>query len=131
MVKQKLATIFKMDFRQALTSYNTDASQGIFGGEEHVMKTLEETKKQREFVKSTLLTTKKAGKMDKKSGKNIGKKPAAGGTKAKGKGKGKVAKMKAGSKTKPRPPPTTTRKRRSLPLRGRTTMNNVSFLLIF
>ena len=52
------------------------------------MKTLEETKKQRTLVKSTLLTTKKAGKVDKKSGKNKGEKPAAGGSKATGKGKG-------------------------------------------
>ena len=93
-------TNFKMDFCQALISYNVDASLGIFGGEEHVMKTLEETKKQRMLIKSTLLTTKKARKADKKSRKNRGKKPAAGGTKAKGKGKG--AKKKAGAKTKPK-----------------------------
>ena len=64
------------------------------------MKTLEETKKQRALVKSTLLTTKKAGKTENKSGKKRGKKPLAGGTKVKGKGKG--AKKKAGAKTKPK-----------------------------
>ena len=98
LVKQMMTFIFKMDLCQALTSYNADSSLGIFGGEEHVMKTLEETKKQRTLVKSTLLTTKKARKTDKKSGKNRSKKPAAGGTKAKGKGKG--AKKKAGAKPK-------------------------------
>ena len=98
LVKQKIATIFRVGFCQALTSYNADSSQGIFGGEEHVMRTLEETKKQRTLVRSSLQTTKKAGKVGDKSGKNRSKKPAAGGTKAKGKGKG--AKKKAGAKPK-------------------------------
>ena len=80
LVKQKMATIFKMDFCRALTSYNADSSLGIFGGEEHVMKTFEETKKQRTLIKSSLLTTKKAGKAGTKSRKNRGKKPAAGGS---------------------------------------------------
>ena len=61
------------------------------------MRTLEETKKQRTLIKGSLLTTKKAGKAGDKSGKNRGKKPAAGGTKAKGK---KGAKKKAGAKPK-------------------------------
>ena len=100
LVKQKMATIFRADFCRVLTSYNADSSQGIFGGEDHVMRTLEKTEKQRTLVKSTLLTTKKAGKTDKKYRKNRGKKPAARETKAKGKGKG--AKKKAGAKTKPK-----------------------------
>ena len=45
LVKQKMATIFRADFHRALTSYNADSSQGIFGGEDHVMRTLEKTKK--------------------------------------------------------------------------------------
>ena len=82
MVKQKMATIFRADFHWALTSYNADPSQGIFGGEDHVMRTLEETKKLIMLIKSSLLTTKKARKAGVKSGKNRGKKPAAGGNKA-------------------------------------------------
>ena len=42
LVKQKMATIFRADFRRALTLYNADSSQGIFGGEDHVMRILEE-----------------------------------------------------------------------------------------
>ena len=61
------------------------------------MRTLEETEKQRMLVMSSLQTTKEAGKAGIKSRKNRGKKPVAGGTKAKGKGKG--AKKKAGAKT--------------------------------
>ena len=98
LVKQKMATIFRADFHRALTLYNTDSSQGIFGGEDHVMRTLEETTKQRTLIMSSLQTTKKAGKAGDKSGKNRGKKPAAGGTKAKGKGSG--AKQKAGANPK-------------------------------
>ena len=41
LVKQKMATIFRADFRRALTSYNADSSLGIFGGKDHVMRTLE------------------------------------------------------------------------------------------
>ena len=45
MVKQMMATIFRVDFRRGLTSYNADPSLGVFGGEENVLKTLEDTKK--------------------------------------------------------------------------------------
>ena len=47
------------------------------------------------LVKQSLLQTKKTGKAGAKSGKNKGKKPAAGGSKAKNKNKG--SKKKAGS----------------------------------
>ena len=57
-------------------------------------KTLEDTKKINTLVKQSLLQTKKTGKAGTKSGKNKGKKPAAGGSKAKGK---KGAKKKAGA----------------------------------
>ena len=86
LVKQKMATIFRVDLCHNLTSYKADSSVGVFGGEENVMKILEDTKKQKRLIKSSLLTTKKAGKADNKSGKNRGKKPAAKETKAKGKG---------------------------------------------
>ena len=62
LVKQKMATILRADFRRALTSYSADFSQGIFGGEDHVMRILEETEKQRTLIMSSLQTTKKAGK---------------------------------------------------------------------
>ena len=45
LVKQKMATIFRADFHRPLTSYSADSFQGIFGGEDQVMRTLEETKK--------------------------------------------------------------------------------------
>ena len=92
LVKQKMATIFKPNLRRALTSYTVDSSQGIFGGEDQVTKTLEDSKKQNTLIKQSLLSTKKTGKAGTKSWKNNGKKSAAGGTKAKGK---KGAKKKA------------------------------------
>ena len=79
LVKQKMATIFRTDLRRALTSNNAESSQGIFGDEDQVMRTLEETKNQRMLIKDSLLTSKKARKAGDKSGKNRGKKPAAGG----------------------------------------------------
>ena len=97
LVKQKMATIFKPNLHRALTTYTVDSSKGIFGGEEQVTKTLEDSKKQNMLIKGSLLTTKKAGKAGAKSRKNKGKKPAARGTKAKGK---KGAKKKAGAKPK-------------------------------
>ena len=80
LVKQKMATIFKPNLCRALTSYTVDSSQGIFGGEEQVHKTLEETKKQKTLIKGSLLTTKRTGKAGHKSGKSKGKRPAAGET---------------------------------------------------
>ena len=59
----------------------SDSSQVIFGGDSNVLKNLEESKKIRTLVKSSLLQTKKAGKAGGKSGKNKGKKRAAGGLK--------------------------------------------------
>ena len=64
------------------------------------MRTLEETKKQRTLVMCSLQTTKEAGKAGIKSRKNRGKKPAAGGTKAKGKGTGAKQKAWANLKAK-------------------------------
>ena len=58
---------------------------------------LEESKKINTLVKSSHLQTKKSGKAGNKSGKNKGKKPAAGGSKAKNK---KGSKKKAGNKQK-------------------------------
>ena len=55
LVKQKITTIFKPNLRQALTSYTVDSSQGIFGGEEQVTKTLEETEKTNTLLKQNLL----------------------------------------------------------------------------
>ena len=92
-----MTIILKPNLHWALTSYTVDSSQGIFGGEEQVTKTLEDSKKQNMLIKGSLLATKKAGKAGTKSGKNKGKKPAAGGTKAKGK---KGAKKKARAKPK-------------------------------
>ena len=110
LVKQKMATIFKPNLHRALTSYTVDSSQGIFGGEEQVTKTLEDSKKQNTLIKSSLLATKKPQKVDTKSRKNRGKKPTAGGTNAKGKkggskkkagtGKGKASKSPDDSKAK-------------------------------
>ena len=62
-------------------------------------KTIEESKKQTSLIKEGLLATKKTGKAGIKSGKNRGKKPAAGRTKAKGGKKGaKGGKKGAGGK---------------------------------
>ena len=95
-----MASIFRADLHHNLTSYKADSSIGVFGGEENVMKTLEDTKKQKTLVKSSLLTTRRTGKQDNKSKGNRGKKSAARGTKPKGYGKG--AKKKAGNKPKPK-----------------------------
>ena len=105
LVKQKMATIFKPNLHWALTSYTVDSSQGIFGGEEQVTKTLEDSKKQNTLIKGSLLATKKAGKVGAKSGKNKGKKPAAGGTKAKGKKGGSKKKGTSACKGKARKTP--------------------------
>ena len=78
-------TIFKSNFRWALNTNTSDSSQGIFGGVSNVIKNLKEAKETNTLVKSSLLQTKKSGKAGSKSGKNKGKKPAAGGSKAKGK----------------------------------------------
>ena len=97
LVKQKMATIFKPNLCWALTSYTVDSSQGIFGGTEQVTKTLEDSKKQTLQIKGGLLATKRTGKAGVKPGKNKGKKPAAGGTKAKGGKKGGSKKKGAGA----------------------------------
>ena len=55
LVKQKMATIFRPDLRHNLTSYMADPSLGVFGGQENVLKTLEDTKKQKTLVKNSLL----------------------------------------------------------------------------
>ena len=92
-----MCTIFKPNVRQALNTNASDSSQGIFGGVSNVIKNLKETKEINTLVKSSLLQTKKAGKAGSKSGKNKGKKPAAGGSKAKNK---KGSKKKATNKQK-------------------------------
>ena len=82
LVKQKMATIFREDLCRSLTSYTADPSLGVFGGEEHVLKKLEETKKQKTLVKGSLLTTKKARKADNKFGRNRGQKACSRGNQA-------------------------------------------------
>ena len=77
--------IFKPNLRQALNTNTSDSSQGIFGGVSNVIKNLKEAKETSTLVKSSLRQTKKSGKAGAKSGKNKGKKPADGGSKAKGK----------------------------------------------
>ena len=95
LVRSKMSTIFKPNFRLALNTNTSDSSQGIFGGVSNVIKNLKEAKETNTLVKSSLFQTKKLGKADTKSGKNKGKKPVAGGFKAKGK---KGSKKNAGSK---------------------------------
>ena len=90
-------------------------------------KTLEDIKKQRTFIKGSLLATKKTGKADVKSGKNEGKKLAAGGTKAKGK---KGAKKKARSKPNAKATSNDNNKKEQSPSKGRTKIHLVSIFLI-
>ena len=85
LVRTKMSSIFRPQVRRAINQAVTDSSQGIFGGVSNVLKNLEESKKINMLVKSSLLQTKKSGKAGSKSGKNKGKKPAAGGSKAKNK----------------------------------------------
>ena len=73
-----MSSIFKPIMRQALNFNASYSSQCIFGGDFIVLKNLEESKKMNTLVRSSLLQTKKAGKAGTKSGKNKGKKPAAG-----------------------------------------------------
>ena len=80
-----MSTIFNSNVRWALNLKTSDSSQGIFGGVSNVLKNLEESKKINMLVKSSLLQTKKSGKEGNKSGMKKGKKPAAGGSKAKDK----------------------------------------------
>ena len=85
LVRSKMLSIFKPSVRRALNLNASDSSLGIFGGDSNVLKNLEENKKINTLVKSSLLQTKKAGKAGSKYGKNKGKTPAVGGSKAKGK----------------------------------------------
>ena len=128
LVKQKMATIFKMDFCRALTSYNADASLFIFGGKEHVMKTLEETKKQRTLIKNSLFTTKKARKTDKSPGRIEARSLQPGEPKPKA--KAQEPNRRPGLILKPRLSLSTTGTRRYLLLKGRTKMNLVSLFQI-
>ena len=100
LVKQMMATIFRVDLCHNLTLYKAYPSLGVFCGEKNVLKALEDTKKQKALIKNSLLTTKIPGKSNNKSRGNRGKKPAAWGTKPKGKGKG--AQKKARAKPKPK-----------------------------
>ena len=79
-----MANIFKPGFRRHLLKNSSEASQGIFGGEEAMFKNMEESKKQALLTKSIMLQTKKPGKGGKPNAKG-GKKPAAAGSKGKGK----------------------------------------------
>ena len=63
----------------------SDSSQGIFGGDSNVFKTLEENKNMSTLLKSVMIQTKKPRKAGKKSGAKGAKKAAAGGSKGKGK----------------------------------------------
>ena len=81
----------------ALNLNTTESSQGIFGRTSNVVDNLRESKEISMLVKQSLLQTKKTGKAGAKSGKNKGKKPAAGGSKAKNK---KGSKKKATNKQK-------------------------------
>ena len=50
-----MATIFRADFCRALTKYNVDSSQGIFGVEDHVIRTLEDTKRRISLVRCQIV----------------------------------------------------------------------------
>ena len=132
LVKQKMATIFKPNLCQALTSYTVDSSQGIFGGMEQVTKTLEDSKKQNLLIKGGLLASKKTGKAGIKSRKNKGKKRAAGEPKPRVAIKApKIArKVPVARMPKPTRAPVTPRRRRSPLLRKRTKRNHVSLFLL-
>ena len=123
LVKNKMATIFKPALRRALTSYATDSSQGIFGGVKQVTKTLEDTMKSITLIKQSLLQTKKTGKAGTKSGKNKGKKPAAGESKA----KARILARRRPEPLRPKPRLTlvTPRRKRTAP-RRRKNMTNLS-----
>ena len=62
LVRSKMANIFKPGFRWHLLKNSSEASQGIFGGEEAMFKNMEESKKQSMLMKSIMLQTKKSGK---------------------------------------------------------------------
>ena len=78
LVRTKMSSIFKPNMRRALNTNTSEFSQGIFGGVSNVVKNLKESKEINTQVKQSLLQTKKTGKAGTKSGKNKGKKPAAG-----------------------------------------------------
>ena len=85
LLRLKMSIIFKPNIRQAFNQNTSDSSQGIFGGDSHVFKNLEENKKMLTLLKSVMLQTKKPGKAGKEPGVKGAKKAAAGGSKGKGK----------------------------------------------
>ena len=85
LVRFKMSIIFKPNIRQAFNQNTSDSSQGIFGGDSHVFKNLEENKLMSTLLKSVMLQTKRSGKAGEKPGAKGGKKPAPGGSKGQGK----------------------------------------------
>ena len=92
-----MGNIFKPAYRRHLLKQTSDPAQGIFGGEETMFKSMEESKKQVALTKSIMLQTKKPGKGGKANAKK-GKKPAAAGSKGKGKKNPKKRPNKKGAK---------------------------------
>ena len=70
LVRTKMSSIFKPNFRWALNLNTSESSQGIFGGVANVVKNLNDSKEISTLVKQSLLQTKKTGKAGTKSGKN-------------------------------------------------------------
>ena len=78
-----MSSIFRPLVRRAINQAATNSSLGIFGGAPKVLEALKEAKETNMLRCQILIKTKKTGKGANKAGKNKGKKPAAGGSKAK------------------------------------------------
>ena len=121
LVRFKMSIIFKPNIRQAFNQNTSDSSQGIFGGDSHVFKNLEENKLMSTLLKSVMLQTKRPGKLGKKPGMKGGKKPAPRGSKGQGK-----KTLRRSQKREPTRTLTTPRTKRLPKRRTRRLMNHVS-----
>ena len=92
LVRTKMSSIFRPQVRRAINQAVTDSSLGIFGGGPKVLEALKESNEMNKLISQNLIESKKLGKAASKAGKNKGKKPAAGGSKAKNKAKSSLKK---------------------------------------
>ena len=88
LVRTKMSFIFRPQVRRAINQAVKDSYPSIFGGVPKVLEALKEAKETNTLIRQNLIKTKKRGKVANKAGKNKGKKPAAGESKAKNKAKG-------------------------------------------
>ena len=99
LIRSKMSSIFRPTVRRAINQEASDFSLCIFGEISKVLENLKEAKEINMLISQNLIKTKNTGNGANKAGKNKGKKPVAGGSKAKNKAKSSKKKG-SGSKAK-------------------------------